>query len=311
MKPSQERELRRRFREQYGLALRSVARALGVTPAQERRRIEQGEWELIAPNVIRSTTAPRTPEQALMAACLAGGPSAMASHRSAACLWNLAPPPPRPSIITSRRSSARHDGVEIHRPRNYPTRVSTRRGIPCTNPLRTLVDLASLAPADELDDAIDRALATRLVTVEAICAELDRLARRGRAGVGVLRLALQRRGYIGSPFPSVLESRALRLLRDAGVIPMGAEVHAGSTGEYRLDIQIMPRLFLEVDGHAFHFNPEQTDEDERRRRRIRRDGAVVLVYSWRTIVLEGRRVIAELREELEAIESEPDVPHRS
>jgi very-short-patch-repair endonuclease len=186
----------------------------------------------------------------------------------------------------------------VHRPVDYPQHVIIRRAIPCTNPLRTLVDLAAVCSADGLDDAIDRALAKRLLGVEAIEAEVRRLGRPGRSGVGHIRGALRRRGFTGAPHPSVLESRALRLLRQFGVEPLATEVRMGPEGRYRVDVLLAPNVVMEVDGFAYHWDPEQVAEDKRRRAQLRLKGMVVLEYTWRDIVYDRYRVIREVRQAL-------------
>ena len=188
--------------------------------------------------------------------------------------------------------------MEVHRPVDYPAHVVAVRHIPCTNPLRTLVDLAAACREDELDDAVDRALAQRLLTVGAIEAEVHRLGRPGRTGVGRMRGALRRRGLTGAPHPSVLESRTLRLLRRFGIQPLATEVRVGPDGRYRVDIVLAPGVIMEVDGFAYHFDPEQLAEDKRRRTQIRLSGTTVLEYTWRDIVHDPRRVISEVRQAL-------------
>jgi hypothetical protein len=264
---SDERELRARFRDQHGVVSRSELRRLGVGRALERAKVASGEWVRVGRNVLRLSTAPTTDEQALMAACLEAGPSAVASHQSAAWMWGLLPPPQRHAVIASRNANVPPKWMDFHRPVDYPTHVVTRKGIACTDPLRTLFDLAGVAGAEVLDEAVDRALASRLVSVEGLQAELVRLARQGRRGAGGLREALNRRGWNGAPAPSVLESMVLRLLREGGIEPLGTEVKMGPRGRYKVDTRVTPRLVLEVDGFAFHHSPEQKAEDERRRNR--------------------------------------------
>ena len=171
---------------------------------------------------------------------------------------------------------------------------STWRGIPCTNPLRTLVDLAGVTHRHHLDDAVDRAIATRLVTVEAIEAEIDRLSQHGRPGVGLLRRALTGRGYSQAPSPSVLESRTLRLLSRGGIQPEGVEVCVDD-GRYRLDVALAARLAMEVDGYAYHATPEAMGRDLRRRRDLGRMGWTVLPFTWLDITCDGPRVLQEVR----------------
>jgi very-short-patch-repair endonuclease len=294
MKPVDQRELRFRFRNQYSLTTRRELRLLGVTAAEERRRRAAGEWEVAGPGVLRLAGSPLTPEQALLAACLACGPTGVASHQSAAWMWGLLDRcPERPAVTVARTGPSRVRHVEVHRPVDYPAHVVMVRRIPCTNPLRTLVDLAAVTRSDALDAAVDRALAQRLLTVGAIDAELRRLARRGRTGVAVLRDRLSRRGFIGAPHPSVLESRTLRLLRQHGIEPLACEVRMGPDGRYRVDALLAPNVVMEVDGFTYHSDPEQVAEDKRRRTRLRLEGIMVLDYTWRDIVYDARRVARE------------------
>jgi very-short-patch-repair endonuclease len=283
------------------LLTRSDLRLLGVTVAEERQRRASGEWELAAPGVLRLAGSPRTPEQDLLACCLGAGPSGVASHQSAAWMWEmLARPPSHHAVTVSRGGRTRLTGVHLHRPVDYPTRVVIVKHIPCTNPLRTLIDFAAVCPATAFDDAVDRALARRLLTVAGLEAELGRLGRHGRNGVTTVRDSLERRGFIGARHPSVLESRTLRLLRQHGIKPLACEVRMGPDGRYRIDILLAPRVVMEVDGFAYHSNPEQVAEDKRRRTRIRLEGTILLDYTWRDIMHDPRRVIREVREALAA-----------
>jgi len=315
MDRSQARELRARFRSQYGVVTRRQLRLLGVSPRLEHQRVNAGEWERTA-SIVRNCSVPTTPEQGLMAACLAGGPDAVASHRSAAWLWGLCACPEHPEITVGRGRRLHIPAVQTHFSTAPAWRPVVWRGIPCTDPLRTLVDLAAVAGRRDLDEAVDRALARRLVTVEGLAAELDRVSRRGRRGVGVLRRSLAARGFTDSPAPSVLESRFLRLLRSAGIVPIGVEVVLGPDGRYRVDSLLATDLVAEVDGFAFHHTPEQVAADERRRRRLRAGGMRVLVFTWRDVSLDGPGVVAEIRAAMAgpvpmaSMASVPFGPHR-
>jgi hypothetical protein len=197
-----------------------------------------------------------------------------------------------------RGGRTRLPGTDLHRPVDYPAQVVAVKGIPSTNPLRTVIDLAAVCPEPVFDDAVDRALASRLLTVTGIEAELGRLGRPGRRGVFAARDGLERRGFIGAPHPSVLESRALRLLQRHGIEPLACEVKMGPDGRYRVDILLAPRVVMEVDGFAYHSDPEQVAEDKRRRTRLRLDGIILLDYTWRDIMQDWRRVMQEVREAL-------------
>ncbi len=293
MKKLDLRQVGARFRRQYGVAARSELRALGVTAKNEQARVARGEWERPSARVVRVAGSPRSPEQDLMVALLEAGPAAVASHQSAAWLWGLLPPPARHAVTVGMASRWRPGRFDVHRLKGEPPAVSVCRNIPTTNPLRTLVDLAGDVSNDVLDDAVDRAVAAKLVTVAALEAEVARLSRRGRKGVGAMRASLRRRGLSEGPHPSVLEARLHRVLRSGGITPIKVEVVVGPDGEYRIDVLLDELVALEVDGHVHHSTPEQKAYDERRRAEIRMGGIFLLVYDWRAVTYEGRRLLAE------------------
>ncbi|MHB1533756.1 MAG: hypothetical protein ACYC1D_03930 [Acidimicrobiales bacterium] len=108
-----------------------------------------------------------------------------------------------------------------------------------------------------------------------------------------LRHALARRGLIGAPHPSELESRTLRLLERFGVVPIGAEVKVAE-GRYRVDVLIVPGLAVEVSGYVYHWSPEQLRSDAERHNRLVLEGIRLLVYTWRDITFDGERVGREI-----------------
>jgi very-short-patch-repair endonuclease len=285
-------EVSRLFRQQHGVASRAQLRSLGVTPAMVRLRVAREEWELVTPRVVRVAGSRMTPEQALAVALVEAGPRAVASHESAAWLWDLLVPPERPAVTVPPGAWNPHGPFRVHRPAVGATPV-LRKGFLVTNPLRTLVDLAGVVGPDVIDAAVDAAVASKLVSVEAIWAEVGRLSRHGRRGVGAMRGSLDRRGLMEGPHPSVLEARLHRLLKAAGIAPLSVETSAGPDGSYRIDCLLDPVVAVEVDGHRYHSTPEQKRRDERRRAQLRMEGRLVLVYDWREITHDARRVVAE------------------
>jgi very-short-patch-repair endonuclease len=294
-----ERTLRDWLSRHYGIIGRAEATRLGATPSIMRYKLDSGEWARLHPGVYRDTATPASPYQNLRAAWVSIGGRGLVSARSSTWLWDALPepPPPRPDMAAKRGQ------VD---PRNYPwltihlcrdldlTTGVLRHGIMVTNPLRTLVDLAAVAPPC-LDDAIDRILAQRLVTPAALEAELRRLSKRGRTGVGVLRSHLLDRGYVGAPSPSVLEARMWRLVRGTGLALPEMEVVVHTDGSYRLDVAWrLILLAVEVDGYAWHFSPEQMSYDTARRNLLQAAGWTVLVYTWRHVTDEPLRVAAEI-----------------
>ncbi len=290
-----DRDLVKLFRTQHGLVRRQQVLRLGFTPRQIQYRLSTGEWQLVHPSVYRLAASPATFEQRLLAACWATGPQSVASHASAAWLWGLLPQPPdHPTITVPASQHPRPAGVEIHRLDIDPTRISFRSGIPCTNPLRALVDLAATADHRTVVSAVDQALSTRLVSGKALDAELERRTARGRRGVRALRQILVGRGVIGAPAASVLEREARRLLDKWGIPITGSEVAAGPDGRYRLDYMLLPPVAMEVDGYTHHWSPEAKAADEARRNQLRLGGLFLLVYTWIDLRAEQRRVYQEI-----------------
>jgi hypothetical protein len=298
MKHIETRAITEVFRSQHGVAARSQLRLHGVTAEAEQARVARGEWDRPTTLVVRAVATRPTPGQALMIALLDAGPGAVASHGSAAWLWDLAPAPERPAVTTTTQRRHRAGPFVVHRLKEPAPVPFQHKGFPVTNPLRTLVDLAGVVSGDELDEAVDRALAARLLTVEGIEAEVERLSEHGRKGTGAMRRALARRGLAEGPNPSVLEARFHRLLRMAGITPQATEVVAGPDGRFRIDTVIRESLAVEVDGQVHHSTPEQKAYDERRRNEIRMGGVFLLVYTWRDVVMDGRRVAADIHRAL-------------
>jgi hypothetical protein len=289
--------LQRLFRSQHATITRAQALGAGATAHFVKARIGDGSWIACHRGVYRLAGAARSANQAMMAAVLAAGPPAAASHESAAWLWGLLEREPDvPTITVPKVSHPRLRRVQVYRSGDFqPERIRVRDGVPCTDPLRTLIDVGGLADPSPLQHLIDRGLSRRLVTVEGLLEESARLRRRGRRGPATIAAVLGQRGFVGVPDPSVLESRLLRLLDHHGLRPDGVEIVTGSEGQYRIDVQVRPRIVAEVDGYSYHWSPEHKQRDEQRRNRIVLDGNTLLVFTWLDVVRRPDEVAAEIR----------------
>lgn len=295
-----DREVAKLMRTQHSLVTADEALRAGMTRPQIRHRVRAGEWIRLHTEVYASAHAPVTAEQALLGACLAAGPTSAASHLSAAWLLGLVKhPPDRPEITIPYDRALRLDGVTVHRSRDLdPDRVLHRRGIPYTDPLRILTDLAEQLDTDELTIVVDRALSGGPVTTAGLEQESGRRRRRGRPGPPRLLALLESRGMIGGPEPSVLEAQAMRLFRRCGIPVLHRELQVSSDRRYRIDFLIADGLSVEVDGYVYHWSPEAKSYDDARRNRLRAAGVTVLVYDWRSIRQEPGRVTREIHRAL-------------
>ncbi|HXL41746.1 MAG TPA: type IV toxin-antitoxin system AbiEi family antitoxin, partial [Actinomycetota bacterium] len=137
-------------------------------------------------------------EQGVMAGCLAAGPDAVASHRSAAALHGMPGAPRWVEVMVPRPHQVRVEGVIAHRTRLLASEdVGRPKGIPATTPARTIADLARIYPATKVGPMLDYALARRLVTR----AQLEARAT-GRKHDDILRELLDERPATAWPMGS-------------------------------------------------------------------------------------------------------------
>ncbi len=230
-----------------------------------------------------------------MAAVLAAGQGAIASHRSAAHLWGIARPDDDPVdlIVPGRRRHPRLAAgvtigdrpvqVHVHRPSDVARLTPQRRdAIPCTNILRTLLDLGAVAP-----DAVERALITAMADgrtrLGALVAVVAEQGRSGRRGVVALREAIAEVSLDHKPVDSDLETTMAALATRYDLPTM--EFHALIAG-WEVDFWIVDTpIVLECDGWGSHgLDREQFERDRRRDDDLRGAGWVVLRFSYRAIV---------------------------
>ncbi|HWD64347.1 MAG TPA: hypothetical protein VG405_04175 [Solirubrobacteraceae bacterium] len=150
-----------------------------------------------------------------MAAVLLFAGDAVASHRSAGSVWGmLDDPPPRAEVTLVGRSAHPLPGVTIHRvPALGPRDVRWRKDLPVTSPARTVVDLAGVLDALELENALAVCREERLASVSEIKQAIDRAPQ--SRGVGTLRRLLGQGGFARTR--SYYERRFLKLVTDAGL----------------------------------------------------------------------------------------------
>ena len=267
----------------------------GVPWGVIRNALETGRWDRLFKGVYAVSGSPDTDEKLLLAACKATG--GLASHRSGLWVWGLVGRRLEVIEVTVPRSSApRPPGVVVHRSRDLDwSRPSIRNGIPVTSPLRTLVDAGAVLPKLLVAEALDAAVAHKLVTARAVEAELERLARPGRRGAGVLRAVLEERDCVGRS-PSVLESRAQRVFRSSRVLPPSTpELIAGPNGEFRLDFPWSDAMLdVELDGWEWHSSYAASLLDKRRNNALTAQGWAFLRYGWQDIVRRPRGVLREI-----------------
>jgi very-short-patch-repair endonuclease len=157
-------------------------------------------------------------------------------------------------------------------------------GIPVTDPVTTLTDLATSLSLSALEAAINAADRLDVIDPEALRAAIERRA--GARGVSVLRETLDRRTFTLTD--SELERRFRPIARRAGLPQPETQVRLNG---YRVDFY-WPDLGLvvETDGLRYHRTPAQQTVDRERDQAHTAAGLVPLRFTHAQIRYEPARV---------------------
>jgi Transcriptional regulator, AbiEi antitoxin/Protein of unknown function (DUF559) len=274
----------------HGLVTRPQLRDLGVSAATIDRLVGRGDLEVLHRGVYRAGGAPKTDDQELLAAVLAAGEGAVASHRAASWLWGSSAVRellPEVTVLGQRRVElpfAVHRRLPSLGDLAYDQVV--RRGIPVTTPLCTLVQLGAVVPWWTVRSTLDDFVGRKLVTVRAVQATLGRLGGRGRRGAGVLRTVLEQRGLGVISHEGALEPM-LADLCDTYAVPrpeyQWALVLAGQ--RRRLDFAYPEhKVAIEVDGYESHSRYDVFEDDRARANELVVQGWIVLRFTRRQLL---------------------------
>ncbi len=240
-------------------------------------RLAARRLEVVRRGVYRFAGSPAVPGQAQLAACLTAGPSAVASHRAAAELWEM--PGLRsdgPELTVPWPQWPRLPGVTSHQTRHLPTSHCAMVGpVPVTSPARTLADLAPSLGAGFLSRLVDSSLRRRITDLPGLRAVEDLLR------VPPLRQVLDARTPDYHPGDSDREVDLARVLVQAG-LPRPVPQHQVPVGRtvYVLDLAYPDvRLGVEYDGWAFHRTRTSFDHDRRRGNALALAGWTVLSFT--------------------------------
>jgi hypothetical protein len=177
---------------QQGVFSRGQATASGFSAAQIERRVRGDVWVRVLPRVYRHSATPESSALSHWAAVLWAGSECALSHASAAAIWRIRGAMlGRPEVIVPNTRAPRVRGVLVHRVSRIDDQDALRVGrLPVTSPVRTLIDLAGVLGAGDLERALQSARSHRLVTIRAVRARLDEIGTVGRPGAARLRTLL-------------------------------------------------------------------------------------------------------------------------
>jgi very-short-patch-repair endonuclease len=282
---------------QHGVVSLRQLRELGMTRGRVAKRIESGRWRRVHPSVVAVSHAPLTRHGFYLAAVLACGPGAALSHRECAALRGLRQSNRSRVDVTSpgRRGRGRR-GIEVHSGATLsPEDVELVDGIPCTTVARTLLDLAEVVSARQLERACDQADRLRCFDLKAVERQLARA--NGRRGAATLRSLLDDKLRAPTQTRNKLEERFLALCRTGGLPqPRVNEWIATEPIGYEADfLWREQRLIAEVDGRDVHTTRLAFEHDRRRDQRLMLAGYRVVRFTWRQVTEDPATTLDTLR----------------
>jgi predicted transcriptional regulator of viral defense system len=269
---------------QAGLVRREDAAARRVSDRELDHLVELGLLEVVHTGVYRHVAAPFDGRARLLAAVWGAGAVAVASHRSAARLWELRDVPRwRPEVTVAGRSRRSPTRVTVHRTdRLEPIDITTSDGIPVTTVPRTLLDLGAVTDPPVVRQATQDAVIRGLVAPEDLLCVLERLGRRGRRGTAALREVVEA-ASLDARLESRLEQELLELVLRCEVPPPVPqyELRCVDGRRVRLDFAWPDAgVAVEADGRRWHATTADFERDRARGNSITASGWSLYRFGW-------------------------------
>jgi very-short-patch-repair endonuclease len=275
------------LRQHDGVITLEQATRAGLSQDAINRRLRSGSWLRCSRGVYFVDDRPFTDEARVRAGVWGYGSDAVATGLTAAWWQRVTRFPPETVEVTVPRDARlrRHSGTRLRRRDLSPGDVVERNGLRVTALPLTVVEAAVRrgGGAKLMDSALQRHV------------ELPQLWRahvrnKGRHGSPAARRLLH---AASDGARSEAERLLVKLLRDAGITGWKANYPLGA---YKIDVAFpKQKVAIEVDGWAFHSDPEAFAIDRKRQNAIALLGWQVLRFTWLDLTAYPQRVIAEIR----------------
>jgi hypothetical protein len=265
----------------------------GLTTSAVRKRIQAGRLHRIHRGVYAVGHDRLTAHGRIMAAVLAYGPDAVASHRAAGRILGLREDNRAKVDISVPRGSVRQrPGIDAHASLTLrPKDITTAHAIPCTTVPRTLLDLADVVPRRQLERAVEQAQVMRVFDLRELEEVLDHA--NGRRGARVLRDVLAELQDEPGLTANDLEDHFLGVSRAAGLSRPAVNqwVTLDEGPPIRADfLWSRQRLIVEIDGWGSHRTRHGFERERLRDQRARLAGWDVLRFTRRQAINERARM---------------------
>jgi Transcriptional regulator, AbiEi antitoxin len=275
-------------RRQHGLVTRKQLLAAGISKEEIRRRIQKGALLVVHRGVYRVGHRAPSIEARYLAAVLACGEGAVLSGKAAGHLWGLikgsAPPP---EVTTPKDRKVK--GVRTKRARRGDVDATKWRGIPITTVPRTLVDLSSLLPFEDLARACHEAGVLHNTTPR----QVEKVLKKRPNTPGAKQLREVMRGDVHVTL-SRLEREFLKRLDEAGLpLPITNKPAGGRRVDCRWP---QHNLTVELDSYRYHSSRHAWERDRRREREAHARGDDFRRYTRDDVFEAPEQMLAELRD---------------
>ena len=280
------------LRRHDGVITLAQARQAGLSAQSVRRRVDSGHWARCSTGVYFVSDRPFTDAARVRAAVWSYGDAACASGLAAAWWHGLTRFAPDVVEVTVPRNShgRNHDGSRVRR-RDLDRRdITTHRGLDVTAQAFTICEAAVRRGGGS--KIMDAALQGDSNLRELWDAHLRNKGRYGSPATRRLLVAA------ADGARSEAERLLVRLLREAGIRGWRTNYPAGP---YSIDVAFrMQMVAIEVDGWAFHSDPEAFNNDRRRQNYLILHGWQVLRFTWLDLTEYPDRVISTVRSAISA-----------
>lgn len=285
---------------QYGAIARQQALASGVSRDAIRFLMREGLWQRVLPSTY-SLWVPSSERdrrlQRLMAGTLWLGEESAISCRAAAMLWRLDGVGSCPfEFSTTRRKRYRPPGFVIHVVSSLPaTDLRSVEGLRVTSVPRTLLDIASLVRAEQLERALESALRLQLATVTELSEALDK-AGPTIPGRPLLRELIE--ALPGTGTDSELETRAWQLFRTSGLPrPVRQYVVRDAFGVPAAKVDFAYpqwRIAVEADGYSAHSSRRDWTRDRVHANSLAVIGWALLRLTWEDVTVRRAATVSTI-----------------
>jgi hypothetical protein len=287
---------------QSGYITLRQALACGMSSDAVRRRVDAKRWTRVRSGLFLIPGFEPSLRGRLLAATAALG--AVVSHESAAELHGLPGVRLGLAVVTVRtRTTNRFPDVLVHQTTDLRAgHVIELEGLPVTDAVRTVIDLASAMPVPAIGKMVDHLVVAGAATIDGFADEVMGLARHGKPGMKTMHKVIEVRDgarFIGD---SRLEMWVLRLIRQWGFPDPEVQYPLPwrSARKGRVDFAYpLIRLIIEVDGRAWHTTLEAFESDRLRDNHAQLAGWRVLRITYRMLLEEPEMVRDMIRRAFE------------